>query len=926
MGFVRSVCLGAVVMAVGCQGCDTTTTLDETIPLLTASSTEMDFGDVFVGAPKVRMLTLQSTGTGLVHVRGAALDGDAAFSTSPVAASGLAPGATLRILVTFQPVLEGLATGTLTFDNDSKNAAPLVVALRGNARGAPSCEDGNACTDDAFNPVDGMCVHINNTNPCDSGSLCTTQDRCVNGECLGLPTECDDNNPCTRNLCDARVGCVYVPESCEDFNTCTLDSCDASRGCQHSTLPDGAPCEDGNLCSLGDQCAAGVCVGNPSNQQAIPVARLFGYGSNGVSMGMEDGRVVFFDSLEAPVGQLQRVSVVTRAGNVFTHQASTDFPGLGALAYPQPLPDGSIAAVGADAGGVRVHIFSVAPDGAVTRVGWTPPINESLEDTVSFGNVVYALARGSSSSALIIVNAADPAAPTITQMDLGAFALDIAVDPLRPALLVAAAGGVVRFALADPLVPVALDTQLQGTLIYQVATNGVVTTVLRNSALGPYFADAVTGVGLASVTLPGTVPSGQLAQRGDLVFVATGDRLLHVFSVAGGATTATPLASTQVPINAGQALVVGGAPTVVSMGPRAYVFDAGVPGLLRVTGPGHGALGRLYEEGALTLTMSHEGAHRMDLTQPEQPQFVSGAQFPEAAEMVSFSSQLRTPTLLVSPNSGPSTNVFDAGHLPGLLRWMDASDLDHPVMLGTAALPMTLGIHRFLHTDGRRMYMVNAGISTRAMHLGIINTDDGPGMGDTQLDFFAELEVPPLLARLPYPWPAFIAKDKTAPRLAMSVREDNVAGPLSQIAVVDLGDPSHPSVLVTFVVPFRVDGLALAGNLLAAVERRTGAEEENAAHVFRWNVPAGSEPAELASFDVEGLTHFLLMDETVLLMSTRSGVAYANLLANPPALMGAVDTTERFPISALVHDQNLLLGFPGEVMVVSPPCPPPVVP
>jgi len=63
------------------------------------------------------------------------------------------------------------------------------------------------------------------------------------------------------------------------------------------------------------------------------------------------------------------------------------------------------------------------------------------------------------------------------------------------------------------------------------------------------------------------------------------------------------------------------------------------------------------------------------------------------------------------------------------------------------------------------------------------------------------------------------------------------------------------------------------------------------------------------------------MDAHVLLMSTLDGVAYINLLTQPPSLLGVVETPESRPLAAMLHGQNLLLSFPGEVLVLSPPCP-----
>jgi len=159
-------------------------------------------------------------------------------------------------------------------------------------QGTPkNCDDQNVCTDDSCDPLTGLCVHSENSGPCDDGDPCTANDTCTNFGCAGTPVVCDDQNPCTDDFCD-RVsgGCVFVPnqspcddgnactlndvctagecrgtqKNCDDVNSCTADSCDPSTGaCIHVPANDGNKCSDGNLCTLNDICQQGKCVGTP---------------------------------------------------------------------------------------------------------------------------------------------------------------------------------------------------------------------------------------------------------------------------------------------------------------------------------------------------------------------------------------------------------------------------------------------------------------------------------------------------------------------------------------------------------------------------------------------------------------------------------------------------------------------------------------
>lgn len=55
-------------------------------------------------------------------------------------------------------------------------------------------------------------------------------------------------------------------KGCNDGKPCTADWCDTAKaGCMTSPLPDGSPCEDGDLCLVGETCKADVCSGGKAN-------------------------------------------------------------------------------------------------------------------------------------------------------------------------------------------------------------------------------------------------------------------------------------------------------------------------------------------------------------------------------------------------------------------------------------------------------------------------------------------------------------------------------------------------------------------------------------------------------------------------------------------------------------------------------------
>jgi len=152
------------------------------------------------------------------------------------------------------------------------------------------CTDANPCTDDGCNPKTG-CTHVPNAATCEDGNKCTAGDFCKAGAChAGAATSCDDGNPCTVDACSALIGCSHdlvkdgtacagtnpcfsgfvcaegscigkTATLCDDKNPCTTDACDAVKGCVYTPVTTALPCEDGNLCTIGDKCSGATCKG-----------------------------------------------------------------------------------------------------------------------------------------------------------------------------------------------------------------------------------------------------------------------------------------------------------------------------------------------------------------------------------------------------------------------------------------------------------------------------------------------------------------------------------------------------------------------------------------------------------------------------------------------------------------------------------------
>ncbi|HJQ84802.1 MAG TPA: hypothetical protein VKA21_12040, partial [Candidatus Binatia bacterium] len=120
-----------------------------------------------------------------------------------------------------------------------------------------SCDDGNPCTvDSCLGAIVGCVHHPQNGVPCpDEGVFCT-EDHCVAGQCIHVPSDLRcDNGACTMRACRPRhphadrIGCVQ------------------SRG-RHAV--DGTPCTEDGLACTDDACRNGICLHVPVAARCVP--------------------------------------------------------------------------------------------------------------------------------------------------------------------------------------------------------------------------------------------------------------------------------------------------------------------------------------------------------------------------------------------------------------------------------------------------------------------------------------------------------------------------------------------------------------------------------------------------------------------------------------------------------------------------------
>ena len=164
-------------------------------------------------------------------------------------------------------------TSSLVLSNKGPSVACHVVCGDGILEGSEICDDGNLINNDG---CDKNCTPTGCGNgiktageQCDDGNQILgdgcrpncTKETCGDG-ILDPGEECDDGNGMDGDCCSSL--CTFEPSGSpchDDGNVCTDDVCNGAGVCQH--LANSASCTDHDLCTTGDTCVGGVCVGTP---------------------------------------------------------------------------------------------------------------------------------------------------------------------------------------------------------------------------------------------------------------------------------------------------------------------------------------------------------------------------------------------------------------------------------------------------------------------------------------------------------------------------------------------------------------------------------------------------------------------------------------------------------------------------------------
>lgn len=200
-------------------------------------------------------------------------------------------------------ILTPVLDGTICDDGVACNVGEACLSGVCSGGAAPDCSGaGGQCNVASCDPagLEGNCTIL---NPVSDGTVCDDGDRCIIGETcqagvclsggsvdcsavgdqcniatcdtLGLEgncdvlapanegTACDDSDLCTQNDACSSGTCVGSAIDCSFLDdACNLGICDVSNGtCRTTPFNDGGVCDDGFACTTNDVCLSGLCSG-----------------------------------------------------------------------------------------------------------------------------------------------------------------------------------------------------------------------------------------------------------------------------------------------------------------------------------------------------------------------------------------------------------------------------------------------------------------------------------------------------------------------------------------------------------------------------------------------------------------------------------------------------------------------------------------
>jgi hypothetical protein len=228
----------------------------------------------------------------------------------------------------------------------------------------------------------GACVNsfAEEGSACDNLCLAGGQGRCSYGSCQGTPaadgTPCDDHDPCTvddsckNGLCFSgpAMPCLAI-DSCHEPGHCER----ATGTCTTPNSKDGKACDDGLVCTTGDQCQNGQCGGT-----ALKCA-------GNASCEADSGICKIGDSIVFPSATLTVKYPGARLTDVgaLAQDGTGDLYLVGAAASALDLGSGLLFPAGmqADAGAKNTDVLVARLDPATGKARWARLFGDQLDQT-----------------------------------------------------------------------------------------------------------------------------------------------------------------------------------------------------------------------------------------------------------------------------------------------------------------------------------------------------------------------------------------------------------------------------------------------------------------------------------------------------------------------------------------------------------------
>ncbi|WP_224240525.1 tenascin-X [Hyalangium gracile] len=246
--------LAAVVLGAGCH---------DDPPLVGAqgrlrlSAQQVTFPGTYVGVTREQTVRVINAGRSRLTVSWTQVE-------APFTLEGLPDevgAAEAEVRVRFAPTAPGPYSATLT--GTAAGGGTVTLTLTGEGLAIPTCPTPLACHGYTFDVATEKCVEtrLPDGTTCDPGNACLMEATCQEGRCKGRERVCNDGNACTTDVCNPLDGCQTVPAPpCPGDGVCQVGVCDPATGCGLAKAKDGTFCGAKRGCDVADVCVDGACV------------------------------------------------------------------------------------------------------------------------------------------------------------------------------------------------------------------------------------------------------------------------------------------------------------------------------------------------------------------------------------------------------------------------------------------------------------------------------------------------------------------------------------------------------------------------------------------------------------------------------------------------------------------------------------------